>query len=386
MLASWCATQELEFATADARRADAEQARAEANEHRTAAAAARHVAQSTSQQLAAAVQHRDLVLREVRLLHQAAGHLQEALSCMRDKHHLERRLRDLEHERKLRGPAPASAPTEGPVEDGGAARGSKVDDVEVLRTQVRHCTRVLKRNVLQQWQLVRRPFRKDVDYVGSPCACAQVAASVSTIKHHQASKASYVQAADLIHAAATSRRRVAECITQADAAMEALVKERVAAAAASDSGALALEQQLNPAGLIQVPNQVPSIAATGAFAQLSSGSTALTPNSGPSLRLLHAELHHRCLRNSLPTLEAIAAAAEQAAGSRVQQVELADQAAALVNDLADKILEAEANAEEAGKLEAAARAAGTLDEDDEEVLKTKLMVNALLQRVRFGCA
>lgn len=133
-------TQELEFAAADAHRFDAERARAEANEHRVAAAAARHAAQSTSQQLAAVVQHRDLVLREVRLLHQAAGHLQEALSCMRDKHHLERRLRDLEHEQKLRGPVPASAPAGDAMEGDGAARGSKVDDVEVLRTQVRYCT------------------------------------------------------------------------------------------------------------------------------------------------------------------------------------------------------------------------------------------------------
>lgn len=244
----------------------------------------------------------------------------------------------------------------------------------------------LRSNVLQQWQAVRRPFWIP-DHAGTPLPiCSQIAASVSTIKHHQASKASYVQAADLIHTAATSRRRVAECITQADTAMEALVKERLTAAAASDAGATASGQQSSSAGLAQHSNQTPSIATTSALAQPSSDTTAPNPSNGPSLRLLHAELHHRCLRHSLPTLQAIAAVAEQAAGSRLQQVELADQAAALVNDLADKILEAEANAEEAGKLEAAARAAGlgTLDEDDEELLKTKLMVNALLQRVGLG--
>ncbi len=99
--------------------------------------------------------------------------------------------------------------------------------------------------------------------------------------------------------------------------------------------------------------------------------------------LQQAELRYRCLRGSLPLLKAIAAAAERASEARCRQVDLSDQAAVLVSDLAAKILEAEACANEAAGLEAAVQLnAALLDEDDEENLKAKLMLNALLQKVR----
>eukprot|EP00198_Chlamydomonas_reinhardtii_P001011 XP_001690346.1 predicted protein [Chlamydomonas reinhardtii] len=325
---------DLKFSAADAHLAEARQCRANAQEHLAAAAAARQGAAALSMQLQSTVQYRDQLLREVRVLHAAAGHLQEALTCMRDKHHLVRKLRDVEHQLAHRDKH--SQPPEVQVAAGnGAPAKGKVAEADVLRTQL--------------------------------------AASSSTIQHHLASKASFLQAASHLRVSMTSIRRSAECSAQADAAMQEVLKARLAAATTgTDSSDVAS------------PKATTATADACIHCWLPYPQAAHKPGHTPELdspewQLQQAELRYRCLQGSIHALAVVAAAAERACDARRRQVHLSDQAAGLVSDLAAKILEAEANADEAAGLEASVHSAGG-DEEDEEVLKTKLMVNALLQK------
>ncbi|PNH07976.1 hypothetical protein TSOC_005507 [Tetrabaena socialis] len=288
---------DLRFSDADANLVEARQCRDSAQQHASLAAAARQAGAAALKQLEASVHHRDRLLSGVRMLHAGAQHLQGALSCMRNKHHLVRKLRDEEHARRL---DPQRAGEQSRLKPGGRAA-----ELEVLRTQI--------------------------------------AASTSTIQHHLASKASYVSAADHLLLATGSLCQAAECAALADGLMQELVKCRMTAA--SSAGVVSHRSSSR-----QVDEQT---------------------------HLL--ELRHRCLRGSIAALQAIGTAAQRASEARQDQVSLSDQAAALVSDLAAKILEAEANADEAAKLEAAMRGAA-VDEDDEENFKAKLMVNALLQQ------
>ncbi|KAG2432851.1 hypothetical protein HXX76_008584 [Chlamydomonas incerta] len=310
---------DLKFSAADAHLAEARQCRADAQEHLAAAAAAKQGAAGLSTHLKATVQYRDQLLREVRLLHSAAGHLQEALTCMRDKHHLVRKLRDVEHQLAHRDKHSHALEVEVAAGNGVPAKG-KVAEADVLRTQL--------------------------------------AASNSTIQHHLASKASFLQAASHLRVSMTSIRRSAECGAQADATMQEVLKARLAAATTGTDGSDAASPK----------------AKTGA-----SEAGTVPDLDSPEWQLQQAELRYRCLQGSISALAVVAAAAERACDARRRQVHLSDQAAGLVSDLAAKILEAEANADEAAGLEASVRAAGG-DEEDEEMLKTKLMVNALLQK------
>lgn len=114
----------------------------------------------------------------------------------------------------------------------------------------------------------------------------------------------------------------------------------------------------------------------------STGQGAVPQPKSAAGQLRQAELRYRCLRGSLSILETVAASAGRASEARCRQVDLSDQAAVLVSDLAAKILEAEACANEAASLEANVRTnAAIMDEDDEEYVKIKLMLNALLQKV-----
>ncbi|KAG2448874.1 hypothetical protein HYH02_006223 [Chlamydomonas schloesseri] len=312
---------DLKFSAADAHMAEARQCRAAAQEHLAAAAAAKQAAAGLSTHLKSTVQCRDQLLREVRLLHSAAGHLQEALTCMRDKHHLVRKLRDVEHQLVHRDKHSQAPEVEVAAGNGVPAKG-KVAEADVLRTQL--------------------------------------AASNSTIQHHLASKTSYLQAASNLRVSMTSIRRSAECAAQADAAMQEVLKARLAAATTGTD---------SPEG-------------TSPKAKDASAATEASPNpdlDSPEWQLQRAELRFRCLQGSINALAVVAAAAERACDARRRQVHLSDQAAGLVSDLAAKILEAEANADEAAGLEASVPSAGG-DEEDEEVLKTKLMINALLQK------
>ncbi len=120
-------TQNLKFSAADAQLSQSRQHRASAQEHTNAAEAAQQAAATAAVQHQRFCQRRKQLLREVHLLHTAANHLQGALSCMRDKHHLVRKLRDVEYHRQHgrdptdseRGPAP-----------------TRVAEVDVLQTQV----------------------------------------------------------------------------------------------------------------------------------------------------------------------------------------------------------------------------------------------------------
>ncbi|GLI64051.1 hypothetical protein VaNZ11_007215 [Volvox africanus] len=338
----------LKFSAADTYLNESRQCRISAQEHTDAAETAHGAADAAAQQQKKYYQRRKHLLCEVHLLHTAAGHLQGALSCMRDKHHLVRKLRDVEYQCRNRqqGMEPVRSCTSGPVRE-----------IDVLRTQVD--------------------------------------ASTATIKHHLASKTSYVTAADNLHLAAASFDRQTSCALQADAAMQDITQARVAAAITSGQGSVTLSVPLltdgRSSGGGSAGGTVTVHAAGSELALIQPGKheeTGLPVLVGaPSdtelsnLQLQQAELRYRCLRGSLKVLEAIAAAAEQASEARCRQVDLSDQAAALVSDLAAKILEAEACANEAASLEAAVRAnAALLDEDDEENVKVKLMLNALLQK------
>ncbi|GIL45689.1 hypothetical protein Vafri_2880 [Volvox africanus] len=338
----------LKFSEADTYLNESRQCRISSQEHINAAETAKGAADTAAQQHKKFYQRRKQLLCEVHLLHTAAGHLQGALSCMRDKHHLVRKLRDVEYQCRNRQQAmePVRSCTSGPVRE-----------IDVLRTQVD--------------------------------------ASTATIKHHLASKTSYVTAADNLHLAAASFGRQASCALQADAAMQDITQARVAAAITNARGSVTLSVPLltdgRSSGGGSDGGTVTVHAAGSELALIQPGKREETglPVLGcapsdtelPNLQLQQAELRYRCLRGSLKVLETIAAAAEQASEARCRQVDLSDQAAALVSDLAAKILEAEACANEAASLEAAVRAnAALLDEDDEENVKVKLMLNALLQK------
>ncbi|GFR40075.1 hypothetical protein Agub_g619 [Astrephomene gubernaculifera] len=336
----------LNFAAADAHLSEARQCRASALQHSAAAASAEQAASAALAQHKTLVRHGDYLLREVQLRHVAAQHLQDALSCMRDKHHLVRRLRDAEYQQRCSQMSPAAD----------EQSGDMVPELEVLQTQV--------------------------------------TASNTTIQHHLASKASYVSAADHLHLATTSLHRAAECSSQAGAAMQELVKARMSAAAAGTATSASLLTDGRSTGatsaglpassrLALVPFNAAQEEAAGPRPHTATTSSMATtaPSFPASWQLHQAELRHRCLRGSILVLQAIAEAAKRACEARRRQVELSDQAASLVSDLAAKILEAEANADEAAGVEAAVRRSGVaLDEDDEESLKAKLMINALLQQ------
>ncbi|GIL71980.1 hypothetical protein Vretifemale_2385 [Volvox reticuliferus] len=337
----------LKFSAADTHLNESRQYRISAQEHVNAAETAKQAADAAAQQHKNFCQRRKQLLCEVHLLHTAAGHLQGALSCMRDKHHLVRKLRDVEYQCRNRQQAmePVRSSTSGPVRE-----------IDVLRTQVD--------------------------------------ASTATIKHHLASKTSYVTAADNLHLAAASFDRQAACALQADAAMQDITQARVAAAITTARGSMALSVPLLTDGrssgggsgdtvTVQAAGSELALVQPGKHEETSSPVLGSAPSDAElvNLQLQQAELRYRCLRGSMKVLETIAAAAEHASEARCRQVELSDQAAALVSDLAAKILEAEACANEAASLEAAVRAnAALLDEDDEENVKVKLMLNALLQK------
>lgn len=112
-----------------------------------------------------------------------------------------------------------------------------------------------------------------------------------------------------------------------------------------------------------------------------------------------ADLHYRCLHGVAHVFKAVAAAAEEAGRLRHEQVTLSDRVAALLSDLASKLLEAEACVDEAAQLEghmagkgrgraptpgARAGAEEEQEQQGEQALKLKLMINALLQKVRDG--
>nr|BCL66264.1 hypothetical protein [Volvox reticuliferus] len=343
----------LNFSAADAHLNESRQCRSSAQEHANAADAAKQAASAAALQHKNTFQRRKQLLREVYLLHTAAGHLQGALSCMRDKHHLVRKLRDIEYQRRngrQTGEQLACSSSQSPV-----------PEIDVLQTQVD--------------------------------------ASTATVKHHLASKVSYVTSADNLHLAAVSLERQTACASEADAAMQDITKARVAAATAGTRGsvptpvALRTADDAGPGGNGDASTQVTSLSELAlvqrgkhelqekSLRALGGGTALGTEPKTASLQLQPAELRYRCLRASLAVLETIAAAAERASEARCRQVDLSDQAAVLVSDLAAKILEAEACANEAASLEAAVRAnAALLDEDDEENIKVKLMLNALLQK------
>ncbi|GLC41228.1 hypothetical protein PLESTM_001169000 [Pleodorina starrii] len=332
----------LKFAAADAHLAESKQFRASAQELTNAAAAAEQAAKKSARELKNLCQRRKQLLREVHLLHKAAEHMQGALSCMRDKHHLVRKLRDAEYQRRR---------AQQSVEPGRSSSPGPVAEVDVLQTQVE--------------------------------------ASIATIKHHLASKTSYVMAADHIHLAGSSLERETSCASQAEAAMQDIMKARTAGATTGAKPAvsllvngltgdgsssltlLAANSELAAAVLQRCRSEDKGLSSAPASAEVHSVGG----------QLQQAELRYRCLRGSQAVLEAIAAEAERASEARCLQVDLSDQAAVLVANLAAKILEAEACANEAASLDAVVRAnAAVLDEDDEENLKAKLMLNALLQR------
>lgn len=101
-----------------------------------------------------------------------------------------------------------------------------------------------------------------------------------------------------------------------------------------------------------------------------------------------ADLRYRCLRGSAPAQVALSAAAKSASEAIQQQVQAADRVAGLMSSLAAKILEAESCVERAQRLEesgvhsAMSSALLNPEELEEKALKQKLMVNALLQKVR----
>lgn len=121
------ATQNLKFAEADARLNDSRLCRASALEHLSAAGAAKKAAETAAKQHKTFLQRRKQLLREVHLLHTAANHLQGALSALRDKHHLLRKLRDVEYQH---GQRPQ------PMESSCSLYPGPVPEREVLRTQV----------------------------------------------------------------------------------------------------------------------------------------------------------------------------------------------------------------------------------------------------------
>ncbi|KAG2501134.1 hypothetical protein HYH03_000952 [Edaphochlamys debaryana] len=337
---------DLKFAAADSHLVAARQCRAEAQEHAALAAAAKQAAATAAERLKSAQAYRDQLLRDTRLLHTAAGHLQQALSCMRDKHHLLRKRRDVEH-RRQQGEAEDEEPAD--ASSGAAGAKPKVSELEVLQTQI--------------------------------------AASETTIKHHLAAKASFVRAADHLGVSYTSLRRAAECSAQADAAMQEVLKARRASATTGTSSGSGLPVGLlagrGARGALALASFGPASSRQSvqeATSRTGDSQAAGEPDAGTS-HVQHAELRYRCLRGSLAALQAIAAAAECTCDARCRQVRLSDQAAILVSDLAAKILEAEANADEAAQLESRMRTSGgVVDEESEENLKAKLMVNALLQQ------
>ncbi|GIL65610.1 hypothetical protein Vafri_19197 [Volvox africanus] len=342
----------LKFSAADAHLNESRQCRFSAQEHANAADAAKQAASAAARQHKSACQRRKQLFREVHLLHTAAGHLQGALSCMRDKHHLVRKLRDIEYQRRNERQSGDQLI--------GSSSLSPVQEIDVLQTQVN--------------------------------------ASTATVKHHLASKISYVMAADNLHLARASLQRQTACASEADAAMQDIIKARVAAATAGTRRSvptpvsLLVADEGGPGEDVATPVQATSLS-TLALVQRSKheeemnlpalwgGASLVAESKTASLQLQQAELRYRCLHGSLTALETIAAAAERASEARCWQVDLSDQAAVLVSDLAAKILEAEACANEAASLEASVRAnAALLDEDDEENVKVKLMLNALLQK------